>query len=170
MNILRLVAAEKEKKKNPSGAFKKLEDEAKKCPSNERKSGPAVQDKNDLKHSLSPMQYHVTQERGTERPFSGKHLRRKEEGVYTCIVCDNVLFHSSSKFEHVCGWPSFRDVIAQGKVSYTTDTTHGQVRVEATCAQCGSHLGHVFDDGPKNHPVRYCVNSASLEFKKHTTV
>lgn len=168
MNILRLVAAEKEKKdRSPNPEFQKIEAAAL---SKDKGEVSLKLDKNELRTKLSPMEYFVTQERGTERPFSGKHLKQTEEGVYLCVVCDNQLFRSDQKFESGCGWPSFSDVLAQGTVTFNKDTSQGMNRIEVSCSQCGAHLGHVFDDGPRKMRLRYCINSAALGFKKHTTV
>lgn len=118
------------------------------------------------KNSLNPDQYHVLREKGTERPFSGKYYMHKEKGVYVCAGCGQELFKSDTKFDAGCGWPSFSDVINRNNVVYTKDTTHGMVRTEITCARCGGHLGHVFEDGPQPTGLRYCINSVSIEFGK----
>ncbi|MFI5150422.1 MAG: peptide-methionine (R)-S-oxide reductase MsrB [Bacteroidia bacterium] len=115
---------------------------------------------------LSAEQYYVLREKGTERPFTGKLLENKEKGIYTCAACGNELFSSDMKFDSHCGWPSFDREIAGGKIKTHTDTTLGMVRTEIMCAKCGSHLGHIFDDGPTKTGQRYCVNSISLDFKK----
>lgn len=116
------------------------------------------------KKQLSPEQYYVLREKGTERPFTGALLMNKEKGVYTCAGCGNALFTDEMKFDSHCGWPSFDREIAGGKIVQTTDRSHGMVRTEITCANCGGHLGHIFDDGPTATGNRYCVNSLSLEF------
>ena len=107
--------------------------------------------------------YQVTRHKATERPFSGKYERHWLEGSYHCICCGNKLFDSNTKFDAHCGWPSFSQALP-GAITEITDRSHGMVRVETVCAQCGAHLGHVFDDGPTDTGLRYCMNSASLNF------
>ena len=118
------------------------------------------------KQLLTTEQYRVLREKGTEMPFTGKLLNNKEKGVYTCAACGNELFTNDMKFDSHCGWPSFDKEIAGGKIKTETDTSHGMIRTEIMCAKCGSHLGHLFDDGPTETGMRYCVNSVSLDFKK----
>jgi methionine-R-sulfoxide reductase len=118
------------------------------------------------KNLLSPDQYRVLREKGTEAPYTGKYYLNKEKGVYVCAACGNELFTSDMKFESSCGWPSFDKEIAGGKIKTVVDTSHGMLRTEIICARCGSHLGHLFDDGPTATGERYCVNSVSLNFKK----
>ena len=120
-------------------------------------------DRDELRSRLTPEQYHVTQEAGTERPFTGVYWDAKDEGVYRCVVCSTPLFDSEDKYESGTGWPSFTKPIDEDAVEYVRDTTHGMVRTEARCARCGAHLGHVFDDGPGEAGQRYCMNSASLD-------
>jgi len=120
----------------------------------------------ELRAALTPEQYHVTQEKGTERPFTGKYNDHHEQGVYRCVVCGNELFQSDAKFDSHCGWPSFTAPVGADKVEETADSSHGMSRVEVTCDQCGAHLGHVFTDGPAPTGLRYCINSASLDFEK----
>ncbi len=115
------------------------------------------------REQLGPERYHVLREAGTERPFTGALLQNKEHGTYTCAACDNELFDSSAKFESGSGWPSFYDA-RPGAVELVEDRSHGMVRTEARCARCESHLGHVFDDGPRPTGERYCMNSLSLDF------
>lgn len=125
-----------------------------------------VKSEADWKRQLTPEQYYILREKGTERPFTGKLLMNEENGVYKCAGCGNILFSSGSKFDSHCGWPSFDREIAEGKINKHRDTSHGMIRVEITCARCNGHLGHVFDDGPTDTGLRYCVNSLSLEFVK----
>ena len=120
----------------------------------------------DFKNKLTPEQYHVLFEKGTEAPFSGKYYKHKENGVYVCAACGNELFTADQKFDSGCGWPSFFDMKEKGTIKTNRDTSHGMVRTEITCAKCGGHLGHIFDDGPNPTGLRYCVNSLSLDFKK----
>lgn len=118
------------------------------------------------KKLLSPEQFNVLREMGTEMPYSGKYYLHKDKGTYVCAACGSELFKSDTKFDAGCGWPSFSDVIDPSKVVYTKDKSLGMVRTEITCAKCGGHLGHVFDDGPAPTGLRYCINSVSIEFKK----
>lgn len=120
------------------------------------------------KKELSPEQYYILRQKGTERPNTGVLLNHKEDGLYTCAACGNELFKSDQKFDSHCGWPSFDDQI-EGAINTIKDTTHGMIRTEITCAKCDGHLGHIFDDGPTETGMRYCVNSVSIGFKKDTT-
>ena len=118
------------------------------------------------KEKLSEEQFRVLRQKGTEAPHTGKYnLHFADNGDYHCAACDAKLFESNSKFESGCGWPSFDESI-EGSVEYVQDRTFGMLRTEILCANCGSHLGHVFDDGPTNTGQRYCVNSASIEFEQ----
>jgi len=120
----------------------------------------------ELRARLTEEQIHVTQRKGTERPFTGRWLDNHEHGVYSCVVCGAELFASSTKYDSGSGWPSFWLPLAGDRVATHRDASHGMVRTEVTCASCGAHLGHVFDDGPQPSGLRYCVNSASLDFQK----
>ena len=114
---------------------------------------------------LTPEQYRILRQKGTERPFTGEYDHFFEDGLYVCAGCGNELFTSESKFDSGCGWPAFDKEIADGKVAYEHDNSFGMRRTEIMCNNCGGHLGHVFDDGPTATGNRFCVNSASLKFK-----
>ncbi|MBP6333956.1 MAG: peptide-methionine (R)-S-oxide reductase MsrB [Bacteroidia bacterium] len=129
-------------------------------------SFPVQRTEEEWKKLLSPEQYDVLREKGTERPFTGEYNIHSENGMYVCAGCGNELFSSDMKFESSCGWPSFDEEIAGGKIIKKVDKSHGMMRTEIVCAKCGSHLGHLFDDGPTESGMRYCVNSVSLDFKK----
>lgn len=118
------------------------------------------------KKELSELERKVTQEKGTEPPFSGEFLNNKEKGEYVCKVCGQTLFSSDAKFDSGTGWPSFDKPENLENVSLIKDESHGMNRIEVQCKNCGAHLGHVFDDGPDTTGERYCINSCSLDFKK----
>jgi peptide-methionine (R)-S-oxide reductase len=119
----------------------------------------------EIKQKLTPEQYHILRGQGTEAPFTGKFLHNKESGMYVCAICGQELFHSQTKFDSGSGWPSFYDVVKSGAVKLNDDDSGGMHRVEVVCANCGGHLGHLFNDAP-DQPTgqRFCINSASLDF------
>jgi peptide-methionine (R)-S-oxide reductase len=123
-----------------------------------------IKTEEEWKKELSPEQYEVLRGKGTEAPFRGKYVNEHGQGTYHCAACDNPLFSSDAKFDSKSGWPSFDDALP-GAVQFKEDVSHGMSRVEALCAQCGSHLGHVFPDGPGATGQRYCMNSVCLDLK-----
>jgi peptide-methionine (R)-S-oxide reductase len=125
----------------------------------------ALPNDEELREKLTPLQYEVTQRAGTERAFSGTYWDVKDPGTYHCIVCDEPLFSSETKYDSGSGWPSFTEAIDPAKVTLQVDRSHGMIRTEAICATCGAHLGHVFPDGPGPSGDRFCMNSASLDLK-----
>lgn len=129
---------------------------------------PMNKTNNEWKAVLSPEQFHILREKGTERPFTGKYVDHHEDGVYRCAACQTPLFSSDTKFDSGSGWPSFYDVMDEGNVELHRDTSHFMIRTEITCKACGGHLGHVFEDGPTPTGLRYCINSASLDFQPDT--
>ena len=119
------------------------------------------------KSILTPEQFEVCINKGTEPPFTGKYYNNKEKGTYKCVCCEEPLFKSDTKFDSGSGWPSFWESLSEEKIEYISDATFGMVRTEVNCKKCGAHLGHVFDDGPKPTNLRYCINSISLKLDKN---
>lgn len=122
------------------------------------------------KEMLTPEQYQVARQKGTERPWTSAFENNKEVGTYYCAACGNPLFRSDTKFESGCGWPSFYEPYSKGSIIYAPDNTYGMARTEVMCGRCRSHLGHVFDDGPKPTGLRYCINGVILDFEKAKSV
>ena len=125
-----------------------------------------IKSEREWQDQLSPEQYRIARQHGTEPAFSGKYYAHKESGTYHCICCGAALFRSSEKFDSGSGWPSYWTTFDDKSVTKHTDQSHGMTRVEVRCAKCDAHLGHVFDDGPAPTGLRYCINSAVLDFKK----
>lgn len=122
------------------------------------------------RQELTPEQYRILRQRGTEPPFTGEYVNVKADGVYRCAACGQELFSSDTKYESGSGWPSFWDVIESGRVELQRDLSHGMIRTEVVCSRCGSHLGHLFDDGPRDKTgLRYCINSAALKLDRNAS-
>jgi peptide-methionine (R)-S-oxide reductase len=132
------------------------------------KTGTEKFDEAELRRRLTPLQYACAREAATERAFGGAYWDNHTTGQYRCVVCGEVLFDSGEKFDSGSGWPSFWDVVDVSKIVTRPDTSHGMNRTEVVCGNCGSHLGHLFNDGPRPTGLRYCINSASLDFERRT--
>ena len=133
-------------------------------------SEKVVKTDKEWREQLTPEQYAVMRQHATERPFTGEYVKTKTAGTYVCAACGQPLFSSETKFDSGTGWPSFWDVIDKGNVELRIDTSYGMQRVEILCSRCGSHLGHVFEDGPRDTTgLRYCINSVALELQPKTT-
>lgn len=131
-----------------------------------KKDTKLTKSEQEWRKELDPTTFHVCREKGTERAFTGKYWNLKEKGMYRCAACGEELFSSETKYDSGSGWPSFYQPVKPANVVEVTDRSHGMIRTEVVCSKCESHLGHVFPDGPPETGLRYCINSASLQFEK----
>ncbi len=149
-----------------STSFNQMISDSTKNSKGEKMENKVVKTEDEWKKELTPEEYNVLREKGTERAFTGKYDHFFEKGVYKCAACGNELFSSDKKYDSGCGWPSYWTPLAKDKIILKEDRGFGMIRTEVMCARCGSHLGHVFDDGPEPTGQRYCINSVSIEFVK----
>ncbi len=164
--LLVLMATQACNSENNKNNTEKMSNEKKNPVYSRTDSSKVVMKEDDWKEILSPDVYYVARQKGTERPYSSKFETLKDVGTYYCAVCGNALFKSDTKFESGCGWPSFYEPISKTSIIYIPDNSHGMTRTEVECGRCKSHLGHVFDDGPKPTGLRYCINGVVLDFEK----